>query len=430
MHKKIICLNDSQVYNINNYTTISKELDEYSEICVINKNTAQFKFKFTGVLIINDNPLIIFPKNYKLPQHSKDMLEQAGILIRVLLRYRNEPIHEKIENKLLFGDNNNSNARIIIAIKILEDYKMYGYLHRELVINSINKNGRIDWERTVNKTIPIINHNRFVYDSPTIRCSMTDGENIVYRLHRYVVSQCIKMWGWLFGISMTNEMEHEKLPCSISEAIFSLQSELRSVYVQREINVIKMIILYLTAQTGSEKKLNKEILGTQYFSFIWEAICGYLFNNKYSMLSNLLPQPKWESDIVTGKISQRPDIFTIDSKYLYILDAKYYNFKATLPGWHDVVKQLFYRHTLILNLARKKGIKLLPKDIKVKNVFIFPGDEEEELQYIGRVFVDEIDDLGEIKAFAVCQRMAMKIYAYRNNDNYRKELLEKMRENM
>lgn len=426
MYVEPICFRDSEIYNISDFIDIACELHEYPEICVIYEKV--FQFKFTGVIIINDMPIIIFPKNYKLPQHSKDILEQARILIRVFLRYKNEPIHESVENKFLFGDNKNSNARITTAIRIMEDYKMYGYIHRELIVTSNKRKGRVDWKTTISKTIPVINHNSVVYDVPITRCSMMDSENIVYRLHRYVVAQCVKMWGWLFGIVLSTEMEYEKLPCSISEAIFLLQSELRNVYVQREINVMKMMISYLIAQNGTDKKLNKEILGTQYFSFIWESICGYLFNNKYSLLSDLIPQPEWESDIVSGKISQRPDILVVDSSYLYILDAKYYNFKSKLPGWHDVVKQLFYRHTVILNLIKKKGIKPIQKDIEVKNIFLFPGDEEELLQYIGRVFVKEIDDLGEIKAFAINQKKAMETYAFRNNDDYRKQLLLRLKE--
>lgn len=422
-----ICINDSQIYSTSSFHKIADKLYEYPEICVVYEKS--FQFKFTGVIIINDIPVLVFPKNYKLPRESEKMIEEAGILIRVFLRYRNEPIHELDENSLLFGDKTNKNARITTAIRIVEDYKLYGFIHRELVISSTTRKGRIDWSATVNKTIPAISHNRVVYDYPIIRCSMIDNENIVYKIHSYLVSQCIRMWGWIFGISSLNEHGQEKLPCSIREAIFILQTELRNVYVQREINVIKMMIAYLTAQNGSEKKFNKEILGTQYFSFIWETICGYLFNNKYSILNSLVPQPEWESDIVEGNISQRPDIFAIDAKRLYILDAKYYNYKLSLPGWHDVVKQLFYRHTVILNLSKKKGAKLLPRDTEVKNVFLFPGEEEELLQYIGRVFVSEIDDLGEVKAFAVNQRVAMKTYAYRNNDNYRKQLLEELANN-
>lgn len=423
-----ICLKDSQIYVINSFPIIAEKLNEYSDICVVYEKT--FKFKFTGILIINDIPVIVFPKNYKVPTESKDMIEQVNTLIRVFLRYRNEPMHEIDENIFLFGDNNYNNARITTAIRIIEDYRIYGYLHREQGVNSTTRKGRIDWAATVNKTIPVINHNRAVYSTPIIKCSMVDNENIVYKLHRYVVSQCVKMWGWLFSVNLSKKMEYEKLPCSITEAVFLLQLELRAVYVQREIAVIKMMISYLTAQSGCEKEYNKEILGTQYFSFIWESICGYLFNNKYSMLSSLVPQAEWESDIVSGRISQRPDIFVYDEGRLYILDAKYYNFKSNLPGWHDVVKQLFYRHTVIINLRKEKGRRILPKYTQVKNTFLFPGDEDELLQYIGRVFVNEIDDLGEVKAFAINQKRAMQTYAYRDNDNYRKQLLRELANNV
>lgn len=424
MQTEPICLNDSQNYSINCFPRIAASLSQYPEICVVNEKS--FQFKFTGVVVINDIPVIVFPKNYTLPSEYKAIIGEASTLIRVLLRYRNEPNHEIEENVFLFGDKRNNNSRITTAIKIMEDYKTYGYIRRDVEISSKSKKGRIDWAATVNKTIPTINHNKVIYDDPIIRCSMVDNENIVYRLHKYVVSQCIHMWGWLFGIREVRDSSINLKLNDIKDALYLLTKELRNVYVQREINVINMMIAYLTAQAGNDKKLCKEILGTQYFSFIWEAICGYLFNNKYPMLKRLVPQPEWQSDVVGGRISQRPDIFTTREKYLYIIDAKYYNYKMNLPGWHDVVKQLFYRQTVMLNLTKQKGIKLLPKDTVVKNVFLFPGEENDLLKFIGRVFVNDIDELGEVKAFAINQRTAMETYAYRNNDIYRKELMEEL----
>lgn len=419
-----ICLNDSQIYSLYKYPQISGCLKDYPYICTVYEHS--FQFKFTGILIINDIPVVVFPKNYNLPEDAKLTTRHAGILTRVLIRYRNEPVHSAEENMLLYGDLTNINARIVTAVRIMEDYRQYGYIYREYEIYSTTKKGHVDWSITINKTIPVVNHGRVLYDTPIIRGNITDDNNIICLLHRYVVSQCIQMWGWLSEMQASREMVCDALPCPIEEAIFRLQQELRSVYVQREINLIKMMIAYLKAQTGKERKFSKEILGTQYFSFVWEAICGYLFYNKYPVLNSLVPQPEWESDIVDGRISQRPDVFALYEKTLYILDAKYYNFHLNLPGWHDVVKQMFYRHTVILKLNTTKGKKLLPRETIVKNAFLFPGDSEEPLQYIGRVHVKDIDDLGEVKAFAINQREAMKTYAYRNDDIYRQHLMEEL----
>ncbi len=424
MYTEPICLNDAQIYKLDLFPQIAERLQEYPDICVIYQKT--FKFKFTGILLINDIPVVVFPKNYKLPNDLKDVIGHASILVRVFLRYRNEPFHDSSENELLYGDSNNCNARITTALTIMEDYKMYGLLKRKYTVTSTTKNGRVDWAFTINKIIPTINHNHVIYDMPIVKYSKYDKDNIVFLIHKYVVSQCIEIWGWLYGFNSYDLDKQEQLPCLVSEAITILKTELTNVYIQREINTIKMLISYLTAQSGQEKLFNKEILGTQYFSFVWEAVCGYLFDNKYPLLHSLIPQPEWESEITLGKISQRPDIFAVDNNTLYILDAKYYNFKSNLPGWHDVVKQLFYRHTVILNLAKAKIPRILQANTVVNNAFLFPGEETNLLQYIGRVFVKEIDDLGEVKAFAIDQHMALKTYAYRNDDLYRKHLLEKL----
>jgi len=177
-----ICLNDSQMYSIDSFPNISTYLWQYPEICVVYDKT--FQFKFTGVIIANNIPVIVFPKNYSLPTELKEITAEASVLIRVLLRYRNEPSHELRENIYLFGGENNNNARITTAFKMIQDYKTYGYLHRELEISSINKKGKIDWSATVNKSIPILNHNRVIYNEPIIRSNRKDNENIVFKIHK------------------------------------------------------------------------------------------------------------------------------------------------------------------------------------------------------------------------------------------------------
>lgn len=421
MEEGPICLNEYQLYSLYQYPQIADDLGNYPEICVVYNNS--FQFKFTGILIINNIPVVIFPKNYCFSDTLEGRVQDASILTRVLLRYRNEPIHEIEENKYLFGDSENINTRITTAIRIIEDFRMYGYLHRTQELSSTVRKGRTEWSKTINQTIPTINHGRVAYGSPIMKSSRDDSSNIICKIHRFVIAEAVRMWGWISGISTDHEMVDAILPCTIEEGIIKLQYELRTMYVQREINLIKMLIAYLKAVAGRERNYNKEILGTQYFSFVWEAICGYIFYNKYPVLSALVPQPKWESDIVQGRISQRPDVFTVHKNVLYILDAKYYNYNNNLPGWHDVVKQMFYRHTVLQKLKSSSGRKMLPRNTVVKNAFLFPGDADVSLQYIGRVFVDEIDDLGEVKAFAVNQREVMKIYAFRNNDTYREELV-------
>jgi hypothetical protein len=137
-------------------------------------------------------------------------------------------------------------------------------------------------------------------------------------------------------------------------------------------------------------------------------------NNQYSKLKSLLPQPEWESDLVGGHIAQRPDVFLVKNQGLYILDAKYYNYNVNIPGWHDVVKQLFYRHTMKSVARSREFTRLLPEVREIYNAFLMPGYED-DCVYIGRVHVPRVEDLGEIKAFAINQKKAFSAYAYRND---------------
>jgi len=60
MYTEPICLNDAQIYKLDLFPQIAERLQEYPDICVIYQKT--FKFKFTGILLINDIPVVVFPK--------------------------------------------------------------------------------------------------------------------------------------------------------------------------------------------------------------------------------------------------------------------------------------------------------------------------------------------------------------------------------
>lgn len=409
-----VCLTDSTYYPCSRYPHISECLSDFPEVCTISGDS--FQFKVVGALCIGEQPVIVFPKNYDLPEEPVFQIAEARNLVRGLLRYKNEMRNEDEESTVFYGQNNVSSNRISTAIGLLEDYCQNGYIKRKSEVASQNYQGRIDWMTTVNKTSPLFSRGMPVYCSPVIRHKTSDDNNIVCLAHKFVINDCFREWGWLFDYDSFSNCEVE-LPFPAKEVILRLQAELRNTFLEREIFVIKHIIQYLSELTGNEGRRKFDIVATPYFAFVWESICGYLFNNKYPELKTLLPQPVWDSDIVTGNISQRPDIFTVDGDRLYILDAKYYNYHNSIPGWHDAVKQLFYRHTLVAISDTRKYRKYLPNVKDIFNAFILPGNKEDFL-YLGRVYVPNINDLGEIKAIAINQKRSLSAYAKRDDDTF------------
>lgn len=410
-----LCFIDNKYYDCGRYADIVRDLSSYPEIC----QTYQGKFKFTivGVICVNSQPVVVFPKNYCTDIDSeKELLPDAKTLAKVLIRYRNEAGHEPEEMRLLYGDGKMNSSLIAVAMFLLEDYCQNGYLRRQSVITTTHSSGRIDWKSTVNTVLPVISNGSPLYPDPVLKKRKDNENNIVVLAHKYVINKCFSEWGWLLGYD-DYKTGSTALPYPLTEVIFALRKELRQTFQSREIRVIKSLIQYLEEQTSNQESGQIRVMATPYFSFVWESICGYLMDNQYTRLKSLLPQPVWESHIVSGHISQRPDIYHVRKNVLYILDAKYYDYNHNIPGWHDVVKQLFYRHTMKAIEHSREYVRMLPDTKAIFNGFLFPGNGD-DCCYVGRVHVPTVPDLGEVKAFAINQKQALTAYAYRNNDSF------------
>ena len=417
-----LCFSDSTWYPSSEHQSLVSFLISYPEICQVESYC--FQFKIVGVICIGEQPVIVFPKNYNCDLTGKSAVSESKILTKALLRYRSEYGHPEDELQFLYGNTSMSSGRIAAAMYLLEDYCRNGFITRYKETTSVKNSGRTDWNATINKTQPVFSMGSPVYCTPVRKRSLPDNTNPVCLTHKYIINECFKEWGWFFGYDEYH-FENTKLPYSISDTIRLLHQELRKTYLDREILVIKNMIQYLDEKSGRDNNKKIDVIATPYFSFVWESICGYLLDNQYPKLKTLLPQPEWESNIVKGQISQRPDIFSVKSNSLIVYDAKYYDCNSNLPGWHDVVKQLFYRHTLNSVIHTREFQSKLPMTNVIYNAFLFPGNNK-SITCIGRVTVPKVPDLGDIKAFVIDQKRALSAYAYRNDPLFLNQLREEL----
>lgn len=401
----ILLFVEGKEYPYKQYETLIEQLGMFNEI--IKRNNDTFSFNITGFIIANNSPIVVFPKNYLLPVYDKDIKHEALILMRVLMKYRLENGHEPREMELLYGNTINSTGRIIPAISLIEDFLENGILRRKNRVNSSRHQGYIDWGTTVNKTIPYINHGKPFYLDPIMRISSVNSTNLLTQIHEYVIWESLYLWGWILGYEST-KVEKVQIPCSMEIATGYLKAELRKTFVQREIFVIKSLIKYMDSKSGQNDAKSFEVLATPFFNTTWEAICGYMYTNDYINLAKWVAQPVWDSSVIKKNISQRPDILFVDKSTFYILDAKYYDYNKTIPGWHDVVKQLFYKYTIEAKVKKSKELKVK----KFENILIFPENSDLDFTYLGRIYVEGVIDLGEVNAFAINTKSAMETYAF------------------
>lgn len=419
-----LCFSEGAVYSTKNYPFLVDTLS--GDGSYISVRSDRFSWNVTGFSIVDTTPVIVFPKNYSVPDNDRDIRYEAMLLLKTLLRYRDEHEFDVEESELLFGDSSNDSSRISSAIFIVEDYLQYGLIRREHEICTTTRLGRTDWTRTINKTIPLIEKRGIAYPEPVMRVSTFDSGNVLRQIHEFIVGDCASLWGWLLNYD-GEELGVKQLPCPLDEAIDILREELANTFVQREIALLNTMIEYLNALRGVRDNSKMEFLCTPYFHWIWEAICGYIFDNDYNHLKVYVPSPEWHSNMFIAGIEQRPDILFHDEDTLYILDAKYYNYHRNVPGWHDVVKQFYYRLTLMKALNSQTAKDELANIRKIENVFVFPGDKEIGVQYLGYVDVKNVDELGTVKAYLVDSLMAMRAYALREESDFKMDLITELK---
>ena len=396
--------------------TFSEELTSIwakKGICVLQRE--KIIFKVTGLLIYNNTFFVIFPKSYKLPALVSEEKSHIEVLTKVLLKYRKEAVLEPLESELLDGKQGQNRGNIITVYHLIQDFLQNGYLKKEIYVKVPNQNGRIDWPSTINKKQPALSGNSVIYMDPIYKKTKVDQQNLLLKLHRYCVYQGIKKYGWLLGLSPDLvEPENDLLSnYDLSFILSFLNKELNNTFIEREINVLNLLVLYFAGINPENPEEKLETLATPYFQNVWEAMCSVNFSNQYNLLKQLIPKLKWEIESHAPVQSQRPDLMIIREKTLYILDAKYYNIEKNLPGWGDIVKQLFYAYTIFTNIKAKKSdlphLKL-HNITTVYNAFLFPSSDSEAIRYTGKVEVEGNNQLGNIKAFKVNTFLMMKCY--------------------
>lgn len=404
MFDKVRFFTEGDFYFQKDYMDIVNLFEKNTAVLSMDAN--QFSFKITGFLICNNTPVVVFPKTFVTNESSFKM--DASILLRTLLRYRMEKVHPEDENAFLNGNEVNSNGRIISAIALLNDYQNYGLLKRVEKIKTTHSSGNIDWNATINKTMPTINHGKPVYMDLIVNKTAYNANCIVIQIHKAVISECAELWGWLTGFSEVDISF--VMPCGIEDAVRILTKELTTTFVNREIGVLRNIIAYLKCKIGEKSIEHIEMLATPYFYYTWEYICGHVFGNQYSSLSRIIPQPVWKETARNFKISQRPDILFIIEDGFFILDAKYYNYNKSLPGWQDTVKQLFYQYT-IENGKAPDAVRALSSVKTIYNAFVLPESTEAQIKYLGYAEIENVMGFKKVHAFAMNTRKAMQSYA-------------------
>lgn len=399
-----------------------------------------FKFQFVGLSIINNRIIFVNPK------YASDAME-VQLILKLLMEYSNREVLDTKEEEYLSYDYENDCNILSIIDYLLIDYFQNGLYIKQEKKRSINDQGRIDWNRTIEKNNVMFNQNGQPIYLELVTWESTFSNNfIITTIHKYVINQCFIK---LKELELLNVFNYDYVQFEISEdfdkdfMLNRLQEELNNQFEDRKISILKAMIKFINKMGSNAEDESIVLFGTKYFHVVWEKVNSYMFSNEYNSLSKYILSPKWKNLkgnwFICNKNKIKPDILKLHKQKVIILDAKYYNinlndeFVENNPNSYDVIKQYTYQLAFeniknikysnkFKTIVDEKELEDLNSTKKIVNAFLFPREVNEMYKVFGFVKL-EIFQLEPILNIYVSTRIIFERYI--NNNKFSEDELDK-----
>lgn len=377
----------------------------------------RYQFRFVGLVMFGDIVLVAYPKYFRdrVPDDN-----EIALIMRVLKRdsgFVAVPYFEK--------GGTETNDKLPVMLALLELYDEHGIYTNYVETRTINGNGPIDWNRTINRHLPVISNNCPVYTEFETRVSFQDDSDYITRIHRAVLTECsrelhdsgVNKLLTLNDVYLSDESVGDLGDPKILE--WRLTSERSKQFIDWKIQTLDLLERYLLRREAEVKHDEIEALGTTSFQHVWEVVCGAAFGNMLGYhlgslgftlrgnwtkrdsdtLLDIIPAPKWERATNEGYVgcgnvkTLIPDTVSFatadDEKRTFcIYDAKYYvpSLSGRIkhqPGLDSITKQYLYQNVYI-DFALDHGFS------SIVNTFLVPGDTGEPKLMARVSFTDAI----------------------------------------
>lgn len=280
--------------------------------------------------------------------------------------------------------------------------------------------GRINWNRTINKSNLLMSGDNLIYINPYYtnkNIQYNHPLTIIYGMHLLNIERAAGL-----KINIHNQyrksIENNKKSINISGVLDNFRT---SMYSDRERKVINLLYII----NDKNRKLDRVSKKTNLYYLenlnnIWESMLKDILDDEYYSFKNIFPRGQYNLNIEGENFRKTglriiPDIIKEHNNQLYIIDAKNYlpHINKNLPGSVDINKQILYRYFLSKEFNDKNKFRL--EDIK--NIFLLPNDLEGEIiRRIGdHKIVDMDNTIGDISLYQVDFNSIVD--AYINNDN-------------
>ncbi|OUS07840.1 hypothetical protein A9Q96_04890 [Rhodobacterales bacterium 52_120_T64] len=355
----------------------------------IGKTERRETVHFCGLANVSSDGSVFF-----LPRHSKQNtgtdIQTAGLTMRTLARFGRE-VESRKGIARAAGDNATLAALIAELAQDLRDNGIYSERARYGSRNS----GKPDWKRTIVREMPFLTAGGVaVYPETRTTRTLDSHENPLAQIQAAVLGEIIdKHSWWLEGIeSRAGELRSFRQPTSPRFLWPSaLRSLLPTLYANRPVFLAKTLIAYI--EETSVQSEGSFVCGVEDFSTVWEHMLRKVLPGVEEGWNAKLPKPGYvrigSGEVEISDRGMQTDIIVREGSHLTVVDAKYYGAtgKGSMPGWPDIVKQLYYEMTL--KTVVKSGET-------VSNCFAFPAGSDTGRPFSSaRVFQSNLDPVEE-----------------------------------
>lgn len=380
----------------------------------------EIQFSYVGIVLVKGKVIFISPKYVQCKDEAKE-IQLLKKIIKLLNEFsvREKLDRNRVENFSLEQETLEDNLIPIICF-LLDDYIENNIYENEVDSIEVNGDGEINWDKTIELVDPIVINNQWFYSDLITNRSRIDNDKYITRLHGAIINECMEFLtttglNSILTYNVDNiENSLEDLD-EVDKIEREIENEIMVQFNDRKKRVLQAIKAYI-AKKSDTSGVNLLLYGTRNFKWVWEVICGYVFDNEFVKNGNKskykiyeIESPKWyidnqnnlknddSSEYEMQKNRLTPDILKVvvheASRCLLILDAKYYNLRVENeclkgnPGIDDITKQYLY-HTALKSYIEKNNIT------KVVNAFLLPSELETYVE--GEVVLDFMKQFSDI----------------------------------
>ncbi len=337
------------------------------ERCSVNTN--QDEETFVGIRRENGEIRVQFPLGYAPDMKDDRMLQRDIFLLLTTIRRTTA----KMDSRLHLGQEGERRDAFPLQayLAVLLDFFERGYYRERETVYRTAKRGKIHWGKTIKTMRPFVQEDEVLYLDFVTRQSKSSERELITRIHEYCVYESFVNAGWLF---LSGVPQKPKIPLQKKKFLSVLHDRLTHTFDDKNRRLFRSMTEILSYRGNADGE-DDFYYGTNRFEYVWERLVDEVYG--IAEKTEFFPQTAWViGNTVTAGSHLKPDTIMVCGSEIYVLDAKYYRYGATmrpgdLPESASVHKQITYGEYID---TQRRFAERYGEDLRIYNAFLMPYD--------------------------------------------------------